>query len=256
MTNTATSSPALSIDLNRCARWVAMTSMIVVALGVVREIVILQIGYDTPLKEIRHIALDSELSLPAFYSALLILSIGLGLLVISRAVRQTQGPDAGRWAILGVIFCLMALDEAASFHESLMMPLRNAFDLTGILYYSWVIPGALGVGVIGAYFLPFVLRLPRRTAVLFVAAGAAYVGGALGMELVGGALEESIGKQTAAYSVSIVVEEGLEIVGLSLFFYALTDYVGRTWKTIYLQFASSAARARASVIDPVALPAE
>ena len=134
---------------------------------------------------------------------------------------------------------------------ALMMPLRNAFDLTGILYYSWVIPGAIAVALIGAYYLPFLLRLPRRTAVLFTIAGGAYVGGALGMELVGGAVESATGKETVAYSISILIEEGLEIVGLTLFFYALTDHIARAWDSVGLAFSARTLAAARSALHPV-----
>ncbi|HCO53890.1 MAG TPA: hypothetical protein DIT93_02590 [Pelagibacterium sp.] len=251
MSVSASQAPVLSIDLKRCAQWVAKISAVIIALGIVREIVIGRIGLDTPLKELRHIALDAELSLPAFYSAVLILAIGATLMVMGRTVRQTGGVDARRWTILGVIFCLMAIDEAASFHESLMMPLRNAFDLTGILYYSWVIPGAIAVALIGAYYLPFLLRLPRRTAVLFTIAGGAYVGGALGMELVGGAVESATGKETVAYSISILIEEGLEIAGLTLFFYALTDHIARAWDSVGLAFSARTLAVERSALHPV-----
>ncbi|AEQ52472.1 hypothetical protein [Pelagibacterium halotolerans] len=250
MSVSASQAPVLSIDLTRCAQWVAKVSAVIIALGVVREIVIGWIGLDTPLKELRHIALDAELSLPAFYSAVLILAIGAALMVIGRVVRQTGGVDARRWMVLGVIFCLMAVDEAASFHESLMMPLRNAFDLTGIFYYSWVIPGAIAVALIGAYYLPFLLRLPRRTALLFAIAGGAYVGGALGMELVGGAIENASSKATVAYSISILIEEGLEIVGLTLFFYALTDHVARVWGSVGLAFSARALATGDTALEP------
>ncbi|WP_417584555.1 hypothetical protein [Pelagibacterium sp.] len=246
MSNTALHAPKLNIDLKRCARWVFVASLVIIAMGMLREIVISQIGLETPLKELRHISLDSELSLPAFYSAVLILAIGVMLLLIGQVVRQTRGLDGNRWTVLGIIFCLMSIDEAASFHESLMMPLRNAFDLTGILYYSWVVPGAIAVALIGAYFVPFLLRLSRRTAVLFAVSGSAYVGGALGMELVGGAIEHAVGKKTAAYSLAILVEEGLEIIGLTAFFYALVDHIERSWASVGLTLATGSAPARRS----------
>lgn len=256
MSVTAPQAPSLSIDLMHVVQWVAKASAAIVFLGIVREIVIARVGLETPLKELRHISLDSELSLPAFYSAVLILAIGIILVLVGRAASQTGLRDTKRWLLLGFIFCLMSIDEAASFHESLMMPLRNAFNLTGIFYYSWVIPGAIVVGIIGAYYIPFLLRLPRRTAVLFALAGAVYVGGALGMELVGGAFEHAIGKDTVAYSITIVIEEGLEIIGLTLFLYALADHIARVWGSIGVSFSARTARSERTIGNAVAVPAQ
>ncbi len=248
--------PNVSFDLSSLARGVFWASAIVIVLGIFREVFILNFGLETPLKDFRHLGLDSELSLPAVYSAALLLGIGLVCFMVGRAVKNTGGKDSFRWALLGGIFALMAFDEAASFHESLMMPLRNAFDLTGIFYYSWVIPGAIGVVAIGAYFIPFLLRLPLRSAVLFALAGALYVGGALGFEFFGGALEEAVGKDTAIYSVSIIFEEGLEIVGLSIFLWALTDHIARVWGAIGVQFAAAPQAAGRTVRDAAVAPAE
>ncbi len=49
--------------------WLA--SFAVIALGIVREIFIAYIGVDSPLQDLRHFALDSENSLPVWYSSTL-----------------------------------------------------------------------------------------------------------------------------------------------------------------------------------------
>ncbi|MCD7060467.1 hypothetical protein [Pelagibacterium xiamenense] len=191
-----------------------------------------QIGLDTPLMDLRHFALDTELALPSWYSTTLLLVCAALLYLIARATRADGGRDWGRWMMLSVIFLLMSLDEAASFHEVLMRPMRSAFDATGIFYYTWVVPGAIGVLVLGLYFLPFVLRLPRSTAAWIVLAGMLYVGGALGLELFGGAFDEAWGTASLPYIFVSVLEESLEIAGLSVFVMALCTHIGTQWRAL------------------------
>jgi len=246
MANSERPTARFALDLGVIFRLILIASVIVVCLGVVRELVMARIGTGTPLKELRHIALDSELSLPAWYSSMLLFFIAGLLALIGRAARAVADRDAGRWLLLAAIFLAMSLDEAASFHESLMVPLREGLGLTGILYYAWVVPGAIGVALIGAFFLPFVLRLPRRTAALIVLAGALFVGGALGMELIGGALEEAVTKQSLAYSIVSTIEESLEIAGLTVFVLALVRHVGGQWEAVAPQITARPQRAPAA----------
>ena len=90
-----------------------------------------------------------------------------------------------------------SLDEALSFHEGLSIPVRDALDVSGVLYFAWVIPYGIAVLILGAACLRFVLRLDRATRNLFIVAGALYVGGAVGFELIGGWL---FGRRTVEHA--------------------------------------------------------
>ena len=68
----------------------------------------------------------------------------------------------------------------------------------------------------------FLIHLPRRTCVLFLLAGAVYVGGALGMEMVAAVYDQSHGYENAVTASLSTVEETMEMLGLVLFNYALT----------------------------------
>lgn len=231
------SAPPLAVDLGRLGRVVVVASAVVWGLGVMREILIAALGPRTALEDLRQIWLDVEHSLPAWYSSILMLGIALVLWLIARLLRREGGADVRRWSLLGLLFAAMAMDEAVSFHEVLIDPVRNLVGASGPFHFAWVIPGAIGVALIGLYFLPFLFRLPRRTAVLFVVAGAVYVAGALGMEMVGGAMAEAYGTSALPYVVAFVVEEGLEIAGLTAFLLALFAFIGSRgmgWATLAL----------------------
>ena len=239
MTSTA-SGARLHVSLPRIGSIVIGLSAAIFFLGVVRELFIAHFGTQTPLQDLRQIALDVEHSAAAYYSALLLLACAAMLFAISRLVRRDGGSDVPRWTLLAVVFTVMSVDEAVSFHEVLITPLRETFGLSGMFYFAWVIPGAILVALLGLYYLPFLFRLPRRSALLFVLAGIIYVGGALGMELVAGFLAEAYGSLTATpYLAVAVIEEGMEIAGLTIFFLALTSFVYRAWRTVDLRIEAS-----------------
>ena len=78
----------------------------------------------------------------------------------------------------------------------------------------------------------FVLRLPPRSRLLFVVSGLVYVGGAVGLEMVGGDIYEYAGRNGAGYVTSMIVEEGFEIYGVTLFLTALVLHAkaqGQSW---------------------------
>jgi hypothetical protein len=62
---------------------------------------------------------------------------------------------------------------------------------------------------------------------LFTVSGAFYVGGALGMEMVGGLLVEQYGFADWRYIVAVHVEESLEMFGASLFLVGLIHHSRR-----------------------------
>ena len=57
------------------------------------------------------------------------------------------------WAALSGLFCLLSMDESASFHEILMIPMDALVNAKGMLYFSWVIPGFAFVAIVGFAFL-------------------------------------------------------------------------------------------------------
>jgi hypothetical protein len=66
-------------------------------------------------------------------------------------------------------------------------------------------------------------------------AGAGYVGGALGMEMIGGAYASAYGYD-AYYPVLTIVEETLEMLGILLFLHALLCYMTAHMPRVTLTF--------------------
>lgn len=189
------------------------------------------------------VSLDGEHNLPALFSTLLLLFAALLLALIARLARGQKAPDASKWTLLAVGFLFMSLDEAMALHEKLIDPLRGllASQHLGIFYYAWVIPAIALVVALGLYFLPFMLRLPRRTAVAFVIAAAFYLGGALGVELIEGWWKEDHSYIDPVYHLLVTLEESLEMGGAILFIRALLGYIAGTRAEVRLSFVSGTA---------------
>ncbi|MEH2450498.1 MAG: hypothetical protein V7K20_03985 [Nostoc sp.] len=128
------------------------------------------------------------------------------------------------------------MDEAFSFHEILIIPsVRESLHLNPVFYETWVIPGAVLVGVFAFKYLKFLLHLPHKTRYLFLIAAIVYVGGGLGMEMVGGVLRIDFGRRTIISLTGIIVEESLEMVGIVIFIYALLAYLSSLRESIQLK---------------------
>jgi hypothetical protein len=121
----------------------------------------------------------------------------------------------------------MAIDEAWSFHEMLVDPVRGLLghDSLGMFYYAWVIPGMAGVGILALLFLGFLLRLPSSTRWSFLAAGTIYLGGAIGIEMIGGRYGEAYGFENLTAQLMTHLEESMEMAGMIVFIFALLRYL-------------------------------
>lgn len=181
--------------------------------------------------------LDSEVSIPKMFSVLQLVLASLLLAWIAAGVKhETRVLRHGWWA-LSAGFLYMAVDEGAAIHEMLSLVVRRfgGAGLLGGTDFSWVVIGA--VLVLGAfiYFIPFLRALPRVLCVRFVVSGAVFVGGALGMELLGGMMATSIGQENPGYLVVLALEEGMEMFGVAMFVRALLLHLSETRQRLELQ---------------------
>lgn len=194
------------------------------------------------------ISLDGENNLPALFSTLLLFCASLTLALIAVLERRHEGIDVSKWAMLAAGFMLMTLDEDLSFHELLIAPLRTLLggQHLGIFFFAWVIPGFALVAAVGAFFLRFLFRLPRRTAIAFVISAAIYLGGALGVELVEGWWREAHGHRNLTYHLLVSLEEGMEMTGIIAFIHALLNYIAKRYGEVRFSFAGMRNSADAS----------
>ena len=169
--------------------------------------------------------LSYEVNLPTWYSSMLLLSCALLLFVIYRAESRLAAPYRRHWALLAAIFLYISMDEAVIIHEMLNGPLRDAFGLSGALYFGWVLPVAAALLIFFISYLRFLFWLPRRSALLFFSAGAVYAMGAMGTELPVSFWYAQFGGDNLIYGLMNAIQESLEIIGASVFCFALIDYL-------------------------------
>lgn len=208
------------------------------AAGVAGQWMEFRLGVGRSFGFIRSFDLDQEGNLATWFSVAL-LFVNAMLLAGIAAVRR-GGPAARAWAGLALLVLAMSAEEAAALHEMTVLPLRNLLGAGGLLYYTWVVPGAILAACVAAVYLPFVVRLPARTRNLFLFAGFVYVCGAIGFEMVGGRHAARHGVDNLAYKLLAQVEEALEMAGLVVLLYALMDYLGRYAGPVTLRVAAGA----------------
>ena len=172
--------------------------------------------------------LGHEPSLPQLYSSMLLAvsSVLLAVVAVTRSGCGLFGRDRWPWWVLSMGFAYLSIDEAIIIHEMLNSVLGQG-TIGGVLNFPWVLVGGIVVLLVALSLVPFLLRLDARTRNYFLASGAMYVGGAIGLELVESVIFETSGIASTEMTLAIAVEEGLEMLGVSLFIYALLDFLRR-----------------------------
>ena len=182
--------------------------------------------------------LDGEANLPTLYSGLTLVFCSLLLFVISNIKKQARSSFVKHWQALSLIFLYIAIDEVIKIHEkfNFIGEFINAEGLLeGLLYFPWVIIGIVFVIVFWLVFFRFIQSLPKTTKNLFILAGTLYVGGAIGVEVIGAYYAKAYGRESIIYSLVSTLEEFLEMFGILIFIYALLAYIGRYLEMLNLQ---------------------
>lgn len=125
------------------------------------------------------------------------------------------------WLVLMVLFLLVSFDELTGLHEKLSSALASRVTHTGLLYFAWAAPAGI-IALAGlAAFVPFIRSFPPRLALWALVSAVLYLGGAVGLEMIGGSVAEVDGVESLRYRMLANLEEGLELAGTLLFIYVL-----------------------------------
>lgn len=218
----------MNIDLNfdpkKSARVLAWTAAGFSAAYAASRVLVFRFGFGPERRLSAFFDLGAEGNLPALFGGGLLL-IAAALLAVAARGEHDRGRAAGAWRWLSSIFLFLALDEWLAIHEGLIKPVRALLQTDGIFRFAWVIPYGILTGAVGLSCLGLLRRLPARTRNLFLASGAIYVGGALGCEMLGGLIEQRLGRHSPAFALEVLVEESLEMGGAILFIYAVAAYI-------------------------------
>jgi hypothetical protein len=194
--------------------------------------------------------LDREQNVSTFYQGITIFFCVLGLTAIGLHKWRQRDSFRFHWLGLAGIFLVLSLDEMCALHNQLetVMSRGGKQEYHGVWHYSWIIPGLGFVAVVGLAYLWFVFRLPRRTCIGMIVAGAIYVGGAVGMEMVGGWVADRYyggnASENLACALLANLEEFMEMLGIAVFLFTLLNYKIEFVPNLSFEFANDAPRAR------------
>ena len=195
--------------------WTAVA--LVVLLSLMQDLLIFLAPEAGFSDRIYRLDLDTEASLPTWFSSGLMLVCALTLLAIAVQVRREGLFKALPWLLMAAAFFFISLDESISLHEWLSAALGARVNNTGLFYFVWTVP-ALVVCLAGlACFVPFILGFNGLDRVLLVGSAVVFLSGAIGVEMVGGMEAEVAGIETLKYRLLATLEETLEFAGLLLF---------------------------------------
>jgi hypothetical protein len=170
---------------------------------------------------------NRELNIPSLYSTSVLLFCSILLATISSIKRMQRDRYQLQWVALSCIFFYLGIDELTSIHESFIYPVSLIVKTGGVFYYSWVIPGLIFTLVCLLAFCKFLTHLPKKTRNLFLTAGFVYIFGAIGLEMVGGYIADTYGEGHILWILEIALEEFCEMLGIAVFYYALTTYISQ-----------------------------
>ncbi len=230
--------PSIRLQPSRIAGMLGAIAGMLVTISLAGQLIRYVGGHDhvygllTLSNQLFHV--DREQNVTTLFSVFLLLCAASLLGLISLLKRQRQDPDCSKWMILTCGFIYLATDEGWSYHEMLTRPMRQLLgqDRLGMFYFAWVIPAIAGVAILALFFLKFLVRLPSSSRWFFLGAGAIYLGGAIGLEMIGGRYNESHGYENLTYQLIAHIEESMEMVGIIVFIYALLRYLAEQYLTV------------------------
>ncbi|MFN3193531.1 MAG: hypothetical protein ACE361_23665 [Aureliella sp.] len=218
-------SSEIRVSAKHLASTLTFLSVLIVIVGGIAHISRHQIigDLDDPIADmLRRLDIVEEPSLSQWFSSTLHLIVAMLCLGIGLSIGRLM---KWRWIGLSAIFCFASIDEAIMIHEMMDRPTREWLGTSGFLSIAWIIPGTLIALVIATGYASFLAQHPRNIALLFLLSGIIFLSGAILMEIPGGYLYERYGFSSWHYIASYAIEECLEMLGLTLFLYALLQYI-------------------------------
>lgn len=215
----------ITISPGRVTRALAGIAAVLVTLGILSSVVTHALGRPTVFGLVPLFDLDLENTVPAFFSALLLVAIAVCLFLVGRTTARDDSRARRTWYAMAGVAGFMAVDEAASIHELLIRPTGAVLGNEGVLHFAWIIPGAVVVLLVTLLFGRFVARLPRATRRILIASALIYGTAVLGIEALGGAWASANGMDNPTYDAIVTLEESLELAALLLALYGLLAYL-------------------------------
>ena len=228
----------ISINQTKIIWILCATAFLIIIASVVGQLIKYIYGHPRVYGLVNLFYLDEENNIPTAFSTLMLIFAGVLLAVIAFLWDKQKINHRSKWTVLSLGFIYMAYDEAFEVHELFGKSFKTLFTdgNFGFFYFIWVIPGILIVFILGLFFFRFILQLPSKTRLTFIISAVLYIGGSIGIELIGGKYAEINGFESLSYSMIATLEESLEIAGLILFNWGLLNYLAVNNKEILITF--------------------
>lgn len=182
---------------------------------------------------------NREANIPTFYSSILLFTIAVFLLFLGVLSKKDSDNKHFYWIVLSFAFLFISIDETVKIHEAINGLLSDFTNASGYLFYVWVVPyGLLALGFAALYYFKFIRYLPSKTKNLFMISLVIFLSGAIGCEILGAKLVSTVGSENILYTALFTLEETLEILGASIFLYALVLYFQQNY-IVYIQNKNS-----------------
>ena len=186
--------------------------------------------------------MDSEVSIPTWYNQILLFIAGLLAAIIACVQKHEGGRKATHlWAILAASLIFLSIDEGASLHEPSTAIIQAQLLGVGVEVTRlsvWFTEGVIASAVFVLFFSNLWLSIPRRVRLLVLLAASTYACGVVGIEVVTAELlPQMADRDSFAYALWVALEEGLEMLGASLFIYAFLEYLSALRTRLQLNFS-------------------
>jgi hypothetical protein len=165
-----------------------------------------------------------ELNLPAYFSSLLLGFVGYKLCIIALIKFRRRANFIFQWFCLSILFFYLAIDELLALHELLGSIATNNIGEENLVFQDWAYAGIVLVALFIIFYWSFFNHLSPGHKLRFFVSAALYVGGFLGVEIIGSFYVMRNGIQEIPYLLFTTVEETLEMVGLIYFINTLMIY--------------------------------
>src|SRR5215203_4146154 len=240
----------LAIYAKTIVRIIIIAVMLITLAGLAARFAMYMWGQEGYLEALRIFDVGEERSIPTWFESIQFLLCSMLLAVVTVAKKQRNDRYSLHWGFLSIIFLVLSLDEVASIHEAIgaqserLLHNTTGFTPGGAIKFFWVVPGTIFVLIILVAYLRFLADLPQSTRRLFLFAGALFVLGAVGLEMLSAQVSSSsegitnffgmelgLSRHSGSAIPKIMIglqtcfEEMFEMLGLAAFVYALLAYI-------------------------------
>ncbi len=210
-----TNDPGIVVNVARVVGSLVFVAGVLVVIHLLGVVSTYAFGHGNVFGLVPFFNLDLEGNAPTWFSSVLAV-VGAALFLLLWRQVLVDGKRSRAWLFLSFIFVYISIDEFTAIHERIILPVREGLDLSGLFYFAWVVPYGLAVAIIAVALAPFLRRLELEARRRFIVAAVVYLSGALGLELIGGRLFESLEGRNLTYDLVVMCEETLEMAGLIL----------------------------------------